>query len=68
MYEEGDYDSLALSRGLCGSAPRKAVRWRMVIGLTSSGIHSNGFSLIRKLVSVHGLDWKAKAPFDIEWL
>ena len=27
-------------------------------------MHSNGFSLVRKLVSVHGLDWEAQAPFS----
>ncbi|HAC62734.1 MAG TPA: phosphoribosylformylglycinamidine cyclo-ligase [Cyanothece sp. UBA12306] len=29
----------------------------VVIGLASSGVHSNGFSLVRKIVEVNGLDW-----------
>ena len=35
-----------------------------LIGLASSGPHSNGYSLIRKIVEVSGLAWDAPAPFD----
>ena len=68
MYQGGDYD-LA---GFCvGAAERDALLPRSdiqdgdtLIGLASSGVHSNGFSLVRKLVANHNLDWKAPAPFD----
>src|SRR6266566_3549192 len=36
----------------------------VVIGLASSGIHSNGFSLVRKLVAQSGLPFDAQAPFS----
>ena len=34
-----------------------------VIGLASSGVHSNGFSLVRKIVEQSGLGFDAPAPF-----
>ena len=34
-----------------------------LIGLPSSGVHSNGYSLVRRLVADAGLDWTATAPF-----
>ncbi|MEM7748877.1 MAG: AIR synthase-related protein, partial [Pseudomonadota bacterium] len=33
-------------------------------GLPASGVHSNGYSLVRKLVESEGLDWRDAAPFD----
>ena len=36
----------------------------MLIALPSSGPHSNGYSLIRKIVGLSGLGWDAPAPFD----
>jgi phosphoribosylformylglycinamidine cyclo-ligase len=36
----------------------------VVLGLGSSGIHSNGYSLARKIVTRSGLGWDAPAPFD----
>jgi phosphoribosylformylglycinamidine cyclo-ligase len=35
-----------------------------IMGLTSSGVHSNGFSLVRKVVAKTGLNWTVPAPFD----
>lgn len=35
-----------------------------VLGLGSSGVHSNGFSLVRKVMSMQGLGVKDKAPFS----
>jgi phosphoribosylformylglycinamidine cyclo-ligase len=36
----------------------------VILGLSSSGIHSNGYSLVRKIVERTGLRWSAPAPFD----
>ncbi|MES1151649.1 MAG: AIR synthase-related protein, partial [Dongia sp.] len=35
----------------------------VVLGLASSGVHSNGYSLVRKVVAVAGLDYAKPAPF-----
>ncbi|MGE4299398.1 MAG: phosphoribosylformylglycinamidine cyclo-ligase [Desulfovibrionaceae bacterium] len=59
MYAEGDYDLAGFCVGLAdnarivdGSAIRKG---DVLIGLASTGVHSNGFSLVRKLVDQAGL-------------
>jgi phosphoribosylformylglycinamidine cyclo-ligase len=35
----------------------------VIFGLASSGVHSNGYSLVRKVVEKSGLAWSAQAPF-----
>ena len=68
LYKEGDYD-------LAGFAVGAAERGRLlprpdiaagdaVLGLASSGVHSNGFSLVRKIVESSGLSFEAQAPFS----
>ncbi|MEL6363346.1 MAG: phosphoribosylformylglycinamidine cyclo-ligase [Pseudomonadota bacterium] len=66
VYKPGDYD-LA---GFCVGAvererllPGEAQAGDVLIGLPSSGPHSNGFSLIRKIVKEAGADWSIAAPF-----
>ena len=69
MYGENDYDLAGFS---VGAVNRDAVLPKLdaqkpgdlLIGLGSSGPHSNGYSLIRKIVERSGLTWGAPAPFD----
>lgn len=71
MYAAGDYDLAGFS---LGAVERGAVLPRLgdqkagdvIIGLASSGPHSNGYSLIRRIVERSGLDWSAASPFSDE--
>jgi phosphoribosylaminoimidazole synthetase len=69
MYSGGDYDMA----GFCvGAVDRAKVLPRfsdqkpgdIMIGLASSGPHSNGYSLVRRIVERSGLAWDAPAPFE----
>jgi len=67
LYAKGDYDLAgfavgAAERGTLLPKPGIAVGDRL-IGLPSSGVHSNGFSLVRRIVEQSGLEWDAPAPF-----
>jgi phosphoribosylformylglycinamidine cyclo-ligase len=68
LYQAGDYD---LAGFAVGAAERNALLPRgdigagdIVLGLAASGIHSNGYSLARRVVETSGLGWDAPAPFD----
>jgi len=69
MYSQDDYDLAGFS---VGAVDRTKVLPRLddqragdiIIGLASSGPHSNGYSLIRKVVELSGLSWSADAPFS----
>jgi phosphoribosylformylglycinamidine cyclo-ligase len=70
MYAKGDYDLAgfavgAVERGqaLDGSTVRAG---DTVLGFASSGLHSNGFSLVRRVVEQSGLSYDAPAPFAPE--
>jgi phosphoribosylformylglycinamidine cyclo-ligase len=64
MYAEGDYDLAgfcvgAVERGEALTGSRVA-EGDVILGLASSGIHSNGFSLVRRLAADKG--WKLDRP------
>jgi phosphoribosylformylglycinamidine cyclo-ligase len=70
LYAVGDYDLAgfavgALERGqaLTGETIEPG---DIVLGLASNGLHSNGFSMVRKIVETLGLGFDAPAPFDPE--
>ncbi|QIK96154.1 phosphoribosylformylglycinamidine cyclo-ligase [Sphingomonas sp. HDW15A] len=72
MYSDGDYDlagfcvgAVDRAKALTGTSVKAG---DVILGLTSSGVHSNGFSLVRKLIDANG--WKLDRPalFDHEML
>jgi phosphoribosylformylglycinamidine cyclo-ligase len=66
-YKDGEYDLAGFSVGAAERdqlLPKRDVKaGDVLLGLASSGVHSNGYSLVRKIVEVSGLAWDAPAPF-----
>jgi len=67
VYQGDDYD---LAGFAVGAVERDALLPRadivegdVILGLSSSGVHSNGYSLVRKVIEKTGLPWTAPAPF-----
>ena len=67
MYGGGEYDLAGFAVGaverdcvLTGAAVKPG---DIMLGLASDGLHSNGFSLVRKVVETAGLDYGEPAPF-----
>jgi len=66
-YADGEYDLAGFAVGaaergglLTGDGIREGHR---ILALASSGVHSNGFSLVRRIVADAGLSWDDAAPF-----
>jgi phosphoribosylformylglycinamidine cyclo-ligase len=68
IYQAGDYDLAGFAVGAVNRnevLPRRDIApGDVVIGLASSGVHANGFSLVRRIVAASGLSWNAPAPFE----
>jgi phosphoribosylformylglycinamidine cyclo-ligase len=67
MYPAGDFDLAgfavgAMERGT--DLPRGVAEGCVLIGLASSGVHSNGYSLVRRIVERSGLGWGDPCPWD----
>ncbi|MEM6902213.1 MAG: phosphoribosylformylglycinamidine cyclo-ligase [Pseudomonadota bacterium] len=70
LYAEGDYDLAGFAVGaverdrmLTGAAIKTG---DAILGITSNGLHSNGFSLVRRIVEQQGLQLDEAAPFEPE--
>ncbi|MGV6839262.1 MAG: phosphoribosylformylglycinamidine cyclo-ligase [Planktomarina sp.] len=67
MYADGDFDLAgfavgAMERGQ--SLPSNVAEGDVLLGLSSTGVHSNGYSLVRRIVDASGLGWDAPCPWD----
>lgn len=66
MYSAGDFDLAgfavgAMERG--AELPAGVAEGDVILGLVSNGVHSNGYSLVRKIVEAEGRNWTDPAPF-----
>ncbi|SIO27079.1 phosphoribosylformylglycinamidine cyclo-ligase [Rhodovulum sp. ES.010] len=66
MYAAGDFDLAGFAVGAMERGrdlPAGVSEGDVLLGLASDGVHSNGYSLVRRVVVVAGLGWDAPAPF-----
>ncbi len=67
MYKDGEYDLAGFSVGAVERTallPKKTIKkGDVLLGLASSGVHSNGFSLVRHIMDVHKFSYGSAAPF-----
>jgi phosphoribosylamine--glycine ligase/phosphoribosylformylglycinamidine cyclo-ligase len=69
MYQDDDYDAAGCAVGAMKKEhrlPRTSdmVEGDVLIGLASNGVHSNGFSLVRRIIARENLSYFDKAPWD----
>ena len=66
MYSDGDFDLAGFAVGAMERGedlPAGVTEGDVLLGLASNGVHSNGYSLVRRVVDVAGLKWDDAAPF-----
>jgi phosphoribosylformylglycinamidine cyclo-ligase len=66
IYAPGDFDLAGFAVGAAERGrilPRPAAAGDVLLGLASDGLHSNGFSLVRRIVERAGLGWADRAPW-----
>ncbi|AUC55584.1 phosphoribosylformylglycinamidine cyclo-ligase [Sagittula sp. P11] len=66
MYPAGDFDLAGFAVGAMERGrelPAGVAEDDVLLGVASNGVHSNGYSLVRKLVEVSGLGWDAPCPW-----
>jgi phosphoribosylformylglycinamidine cyclo-ligase len=66
MYAAEDFDLAGFAVGAMerGAAlPQGVAPGDVLLGLASDGVHSNGYSLVRRIVEQTGLAWDTAAPF-----
>jgi len=66
MYHGGDFDLAGFAVGAMerGAAlPRDVVEGDVLLGVSSTGVHSNGYSLVRRIVAQSGLGWDSPCPW-----
>jgi phosphoribosylformylglycinamidine cyclo-ligase len=71
MYPAGDFDLAGFAVGAMERGkelPAGVAADDVLLGLASAGVHSNGYSLVRKLVEMSGLNWRDKCPWSDQTL
>ena len=67
MYPPGDFDLAGFAVGAMERGqdlPRDVSAGDVLLGMPSNGVHSNGYSLVRKLVELSGLGWDDTCPWS----
>ncbi|MEP6020992.1 MAG: phosphoribosylformylglycinamidine cyclo-ligase [Paracoccaceae bacterium] len=67
MYPPGDFDLAGFAVGAMERGqdlPRDVSAGDVLLGMPSNGVHSNGYSLVRKLVDLSGLGWNDMCPWS----
>lgn len=68
LYNKNDYDLAGFALGAvergCQLTAKNITSGDIILGLASSGLHSNGFSLVRKIIKAVGVKYEHSAPFE----